>query len=98
MKAHSEINGVPFDDVMVFPQGLFSTGAMAALKAAGYLAAVNSDLCPSNGSGTLTLRDVLEVAVTRFSGFPLFGRRYPRELAEFALDLFVGKPALAVEH
>src|SRR5207248_2798636 len=72
--------------------------AMAALKAVGYLAAINSYLSPSTRPETLTLRDLLQVAVMRFADFPLFGRRYPRDVAEFAFDLFLGKPALAVEH
>jgi biofilm PGA synthesis N-glycosyltransferase PgaC len=98
MRTHQRLSGVPFDDIMVFPQGLFSPEAITALKASGYLAAVNTNLCPSMKTEMLAVRDLLEVAVTRFADFPLFGRRYPREVAEFALDLFMGKPALAVEH
>jgi hypothetical protein len=98
MRKHERLYGVPFDDIMVFPQGLFSPEALAALKAAGYMAAVNSDLCPSTTAEALILRDLLDVAVTKFVDFPLFGRRYPRQVAELALDLFLGKPALAVEH
>jgi len=98
MGAHHRLSGVPFDDVMVFPQGRFTSEAVAALNAAGYLATVNGDVCPRNVRDTWVLRDLLEVAVTRFADFPLFSRRYPRDLAEFAFDLFVGKPALAVEH
>jgi hypothetical protein len=98
MRAHRRLSGISFDDVMVFPQGLFSAEAIAALKASGYLAAINSDVCPSTQPESLALRDLLEVAVTSFAEFPLFGRRYPRDLAEFAFDLFMGKPALAVEH
>lgn len=98
MRAHHRLSGIPFDDIMVFPQGLFSSEAMAALKASGYLAAVNSDAYPSATAETLALRDLLDVAVTKFAGFPLFGRRYPHALEELAFDLFMGKPALAVEH
>jgi hypothetical protein len=98
MEIHRRVFGVPFDDVMVFPQGLFSAEALTALKASGYLAAVNSDVFPSTEPASLRLRELLDVAITRYDGFPLFGRRYPRDLAEFAFDLFVGKPALIVEH
>ena len=98
MRKHQQLSGIPFDEIMVFPQGLFSAEALPALKAAGYLAAVNTELSPSTASESLSLRDLLEVAVTRFADFPLFGRRYPNDLAEFAFDLFLGKPALAVEH
>lgn len=98
MRAHRDLSGAPFDDVMVFPQGLFSAEAISAVKAAGYLAAVNSTVHPSTGPHELTLRTMLDAAVTSFDNFPLFSRRYPRDLAEFALDLFLGKPALIVEH
>jgi hypothetical protein len=98
MRTHQRLSGVPFDDIMVFPHGLFSPEAITALETAGYLAAVNTDLCPLRMIDMLALRDLLEVAVTKFADLPLFGRHYPREVAEFALDLFLGKPALAVEH
>lgn len=98
MRAHRHLSGVPFDDVMVFPQGRFSAEAVTALKASGYLASVNGAVCPSTRVPRLALRDVLDVAVTRFADFPLFGRRYPHDLAEFAFDLLMGKPAIAVEH
>jgi hypothetical protein len=98
MHAHSRVYGVPFDDVMVFPQGCFSAEALNALNGAGYLAAINSSVHPSTTTEDLQLRDLLSVAVTRFSNFPLFGRHYPKDLAEFALDLFLGKQVLLVEH
>jgi hypothetical protein len=98
MQKHSALSGVPFDDVMVFPQGLFSSKALSALDACGYLAAVNTQPCPTDAPHAITLKDLLDVAVTRFGGFPLFGRHYPRDAAEFAFDLFLGKPALLVEH
>src|SRR5690349_17470483 len=91
-------SGVAFDDVMVFPQCRFSAEAIRALKATGYLAAVNGAICPSTMPDSLTLKDCMEVAVTKFADFPMFGRRYPQNLAEFAFDLFMGKPALGVEH
>lgn len=46
----------------------------------------------------MTLRDALDVACTAFEDFPLFGRHYTKDPADFALDLFLGKPAIAVEH
>lgn len=98
MESHHALSGIRFDDVMVFPQGIFSTAAMKALQSCGYLAAVNSTPFAVAGEQDLTLRDLLQVAVTRHSDLPLFTRRYPRQLAELAFDLFLGKPALIVEH
>ena len=98
MQRHNQLSGVPFDGVMVFPQGLFSCEAIKALGACGYLAAVNTELHPANRPQALMLRDLLDVAVTAFDNFPLFGRHYPTDLSAFAFDLFLGKPTLVVEH
>jgi len=97
MARHFESSGVGFDDVMVFPQGIFSTAALRALKDCHYLAAVNTSPYPVDAQN-LSLRDLLDVAITRFSDFPLFTRRYPKNLPELAFDLFLGKPAFLVEH
>jgi len=83
---------------MVFPQGLFSAESLAALDSCGYLAAINTTVFPVNKQKTITLRDLLDVAVTAFGGVPLFVRHYPKDPAEFAFDLFIGKPAFLVEH
>jgi hypothetical protein len=93
-------NGLSYSKTMVFPQGRFSTGALTALKANNYLAAVNSSPSPaySGAYGSLTVADFLTPAVTRYGGFPVFVRRYPDGLEQFAFDLFFGKPLLAVEH
>jgi hypothetical protein len=90
MGAHQVLTGVPYAKVMVFPQGGFSSAAFAILKKHNYLAAVNTDIVPEDAESTqaLTVRELLL----------LFGRRYPRNLVDFAFDLFAGKPALAVEH
>lgn len=99
MRKHAQLTGLGFDDVMVFPQGVFSTVAVRALRASGYLAAVNTSPIPVDASdGTLCLEDLLGAAVTKFSGFPLFIRRYPNDPAGLVFDLFLGKPALIVEH
>lgn len=99
MEKHQNRVGVPFEDVMVFPQGQFSKAAIPALRSANYLAAVNSTCFPTDYEpGDLRIADFLWPAVTCFDGFPVFQRRYPRSTFEFALDLFLGKPALLVEH
>ncbi len=98
MMLHYQLSGLPFDDVMVFPQGVFSTVAIKALKSCGYLAAVNSSVHANDFNDTFTLKDLVDVAVMRFSNFPLFIRHYPMNLAALAFDLFLGKPALLVEH
>ena len=98
MTMHYRLSGLPFDDIMVFPQGVFSSVAITALKSCGYLAAVNSTMHSSDRGDEITLRDLAGVAMTRFSNFPVFIRRYPSSVVELAFDLFLGKPALLVEH
>jgi hypothetical protein len=100
MIEHEHSTGVSFAKVMVFPQGKFSTTAFGPLKSHNFLAAVNSSSVPEDlqGSHTLTVADLLDPAISKYNNFPLFMRRYPRRIADFALDLFLGKPALIVEH
>jgi hypothetical protein len=100
MEAHQQLTAVPYAKVMVFPQGRFSSTSLAVLKKHNYLAALNSSVVPEDAGSThgLTVRDLLFPAMCKYSGFPLFGRRYPRNVEDFAFDLFAGKPALVVEH
>jgi hypothetical protein len=99
MEAHTGRTQMPFDRVMVFPQGRFSTRAVRALKATGYAAAVNTTAWPEDfGENPLTLRDLLGVAVMRYEQFPIFLRRYPRDVFDYAFDALFQKPVLAVEH
>jgi hypothetical protein len=98
MLSHEKLTGISFDKIMVFPQGVFSTTSLMVLKSNNYLAAVNSVVTPSNANGPVSIRDVLRPAVMSYYGFPLYYRRYPRTIGAFALDLFLGKPALIVTH
>jgi hypothetical protein len=98
MKLHKKKYGIPFDKVMVFPQGVFSTESMLVLKANNYLASVNSGFIPVGPEFDIKIRDVLEPAIMSYHSFPLYYRRIPGEIASFAFDLFMGKPALIVTH
>ena len=100
MEAHQELTAVPYAKVMVFPQGRFSSTSLAVLKKHNYLAALNSSVVPEDAGSKhgLTVRDLLFPAMCKYSSFPLFGRRFPRNVEDFAFDLFAGKPALVVEH
>jgi hypothetical protein len=99
MNRHRSITGIHHDPVMVFPQGIFSEAAMTALKHTDLLAAVNNDVISADPRPrTITISDVWDIAVMRYS-FPLFTRRYPWEgIENFAFDALLGKPAIAVIH
>jgi hypothetical protein len=99
MERHQERTRLPYERVMVFPQGYFSKAAIHALRRNKYLAAVNTSCYPiDDASGELKIGDFLRPAITRFDGFPIFQRHYPRKMIDFAFDLFLGKPAFIVEH
>ena len=55
MVEHEKRTGIPFDRIMVFPQGVFSNEAMEALRKNRYLAAVNTEATPVNGPITSDL-------------------------------------------
>ena len=109
MKVHEASTGVPHCEVMVFPQGRFSTQSVKALKSNNFVASVNARVTPSDVKKRrdVTIADCLGPAVTKY-GFPLFLRRYPvvdgfrggrtGAIEEFACDLFFGKPVLVAEH
>jgi len=98
MIAHENSNGLKFDKVMIFPQGIFSTMAMQVLKTNNYLAALNSNATPVNKSEGLEISCFFESAITIYESFPLFLRRYPENFLDFIFDLFIGKPAFIVTH
>jgi hypothetical protein len=99
MNRHESITGIRHDQVMVFPQGIFSAAAMSALKHTDLIAAVNNDIISAGPHpNAITISDVWGVAVMRYD-FPLFTRRYPWEgIENFAFDALLGKPAIIVIH
>lgn len=99
MERHEERTQMPFERVMVFPQGRFSKSAISALRQNNYIAAVNTSCFPADcAPDDLAMGDFLRPAITRFDGFPIFQRRYPRRAIDFAFDMFLGRPAFLVEH
>jgi hypothetical protein len=99
MEAHERLTGIRHNRVMIFPQGVFSKASLRALADEGFLAAANSTIYPVDAApGEITFRDLLEVAVVENRGVPLFMRHYPNRPEKFALDLFLGRQVLIVEH
>jgi hypothetical protein len=88
------------DNVMVFPQGMFSPEAGRALKLHGFVAAVNTEVAPSGDARNDTkIADLWNVAIMRYGTFPIFTRRYLTHGVEnFAFDALLGKPCLIVAH
>jgi hypothetical protein len=97
MEQHKRLTGLPYDPVMVFPQGLFSSVAMQALKDQGFLAAFNSGLRATDGND-LPASEYQLPATSIYAAFPLFLRRYPKDKAQFVKDIEMDRPILIVEH
>jgi hypothetical protein len=100
MNNHQSDTGLSHNRVMVFPQGVFSETGMDVLKHTDFIASVNNDVVPpGKHSARITIREIWDTAVMRYSAFPIFTRRYPWEgVANFAFDILLGKPAIIVVH
>ena len=100
MRSHEARTGIHHDPIMIFPQGVFSSVCPEVLKRHGFLAAVNTETVPVDRAGARTrIREVWDVAITAYSGFPIFPRRYAfHGLENFAFDLLLGKPCLIASH
>ncbi|HTV42206.1 MAG TPA: hypothetical protein VMF08_16670 [Candidatus Sulfotelmatobacter sp.] len=100
MKRHDFRTGLRHDPVMVFPQGIFSRTAMHALKGSEFIGAVNSEVisvdpepCP------IKISDFWSIGLMNYDDFPIFTRRDPWQgLENFAFDILLGKPCIAVVH
>jgi hypothetical protein len=100
MSNHERRTGISHDRIMVFPHGVFSGAAMDALKRSNLAAAVNTDvLSVDPHPPAIRISDVWDVAVMRYSSFPIFTRRDPgQEIANFAFDILLGKPCIIGIH
>lgn len=100
MKRHEFRTGLRHDPVMVFPQGVFSRVAMQALKDSEFIGVVNSEVLGTEPPPRpVKVSDFWNVALMNYDSFPIFTRRDPWQGVEnFAFDILLGKPCLAVVH
>ena len=100
MRDHEARTKIHHDPIMIFPQGVFSSDCPQVLKRNGFLAAVNTEIAPVDSQNAQTrIRDVWDVAIMKYGGFPIFTRRYAfHGLENFAFDLLLGKPCIIVAH
>lgn len=102
MEALRQRQGIPYEPIMVFPQGVFSEAAMEVLQSFNFLAAVNTEIIPSHTTkhvSSVTLGDIIAPAIMRYGGLALFPRRKCSDhIANFAADIFLGRPVLLVTH
>jgi hypothetical protein len=100
MDRHRERTGLPSEPLMVCPQEQYSLEAMRAFgDSRQFLGLVCTACMPRNlTSPQISGADLLLPAQDSFYGFPVFKRHYWNGMEAFAMALFLGKPAILVEH
>lgn len=97
MEVHKQLTGLPYDPVMIFPQGRFSSVAMQAIKDEDFCAAFNSTL-KATDQEELHAGEYRLPATLKYHDIPLFFRRYPKDRFNFIEDVAQGRPIIIVEH
>lgn len=100
MERHRQRTGIDYEPLIVCPQEQCSTeGWRAFADCNRLLAMVNTGCMPRNLTEPRTCAaDLLAPAQDAFFGFPIFKRHYWGDSGPFAMALFLGKPAILVEH
>jgi hypothetical protein len=100
MDRHSKRTGIWSEPLMVCPQEQYSIEAMRAFSdSRQFIALVCTACMPRDlASPLLTGADLLLPAQDSFYGFPVLKRHYSGDMSVFAMALFLGKPAILVEH
>ena len=94
MARHESLTEIPFDPIMVFPQGNFSRKAMEILKRSGFIGAVNTEVISSDPQPhTITVGDYWNTPVMNYCSFPhIHPGGTPAQRSNFAFDILLGKP------
>lgn len=100
MDAHAKRVDIPYSPVMVCPQEECSAEAWRSFADNRRLLAMANTSCLPRGelNQVLTSNDLLLPAHDAYFAFPIFKRYYSGNSAQFALSLFLGRPAILVEH
>jgi hypothetical protein len=100
MEIHEKTTGMPCEPVMVCPQEQYSlNGIQAFADSRQFLGLINTGCIPRNmKEPSITGADLLRPAQDAFFGFPVFKRHYWKDMSAFAMAVFLGKPAILVEH
>lgn len=100
MNRHRERTGMTCEPLMVCPQELYSPEAMRAFADSRQFSGLVCTACmPRNlPFPQLYGADLLLPAQDSFFGVPVFKRHYWSDIAVFAMAVFLGKPAILVEH
>lgn len=101
MARFSELTGLPYDPVMVFPHSIAPEQTLAELKRYNFTATANFINVPLGANPPSGPEFALRPATMAFSGFPSL-RRYsdeaPRPESQLAIDAFLGNPMFFYVH
>lgn len=104
MRRFSELAGLPWDTVMVFPHQIGPVHALRGLKENGYLATFNSRNVPADTFPSGPRSDALRAVTLAYGGFASV-KRFPahyeptaEDSARIAIDLFLDNPVLRYTH
>jgi len=100
MDRHCERTEMEWERIMVCPREDYSIEALQALADSGrFIGLVNTGCIPRNlDSNRVRGSDLLLPVQDAFFGFPIFKRHYWSDISKFAMAVFLGKPAILVEH
>jgi hypothetical protein len=100
MERHGHRTALWSEPLMVCPQERYSLEAMRAFSDSRQFFGLICTACmPRNlASPQISAADLLLPAQDSFFGFPVFKRHYWDGMERFAMSLFLGKPAILVEH
>jgi hypothetical protein len=100
MERHDDRTTLRSELLMVCPQEKYSLQAMRAFSdSRQFLGLVCTACMPRNlPAPQIAGADLLLPAQDSFYGFPVFKRHYWNGMGAFAMALFLGKPAILVEH
>jgi len=99
MKKHQRRTGLAHEPLMIFPQGAFSASSAIVLKHNGFIAAVNTEVSPTDQLPKTEIGETWRMAILKYGDFAIYTRRYMfHGLCNFAFDVLLGKPCLIVTH
>lgn len=100
MNEFSRITGIPYDPVMIFPQGIAPAATLGLCKKVGYLATVNGSDVPLDSEMPHRIRMSFRPYNTHFYGFLSLRRVRVDYCSELRIraDLFLGNPLLIYTH
>jgi hypothetical protein len=99
MTKHQRRTGLVHEPLMIFPQGAFSAASATVLKHNGFIAAVNTEVSPTDQRSRTEIGETWRMAILKYGDFAIYTRRYMfHGLCNFAFDVLLGKPCLIVTH